>query len=127
MVKVTPLTTAGAMCGLVYVVVVDPHVAGGYPVCPTRALAGLTCPGCGTLRALHDALHGRLASAFALNALAVVCTPLLFWWLADQIWHAVRGARLPRWNMPPAVAWGALAVVILWGVVRSVIPALAPA
>jgi hypothetical protein len=45
----------------------DPATAGFYPPCLFRTLFGLPCPGCGSLRALHQLLHGNLASAWALN------------------------------------------------------------
>lgn len=41
------------------------------PPCPFHALTGLYCPGCGSLRATHALLHGRLAEALQFNALAV--------------------------------------------------------
>lgn len=38
--------------------------------CPFHALTGLLCPGCGSLRAMHDLLNLRVADAFAHNALS---------------------------------------------------------
>ena len=36
---------------------------GHYPTCPFLAITGWYCPGCGSLRAVHDLLHGDLAGA----------------------------------------------------------------
>ena len=38
-----------------------------YPRWPVKWLTGWDCPGCGSARALHALLHGRLAEAWAFN------------------------------------------------------------
>lgn len=48
-----------------------------FPRCPINLLTGLYCPGCGSQRATHALLHGRLAEAANLNLLAVLSLPLL--------------------------------------------------
>lgn len=53
------------------VVVRDPHHQGSWGVCPTFALLGIYCPGCGTLRALHDVGTGQWAEAIGHNALVI--------------------------------------------------------
>ena len=53
-----------------YVAAVDPNQPGHYPLCPTYALAGVYCPGCGMLRATHDLAHGDLAGALQRNPIA---------------------------------------------------------
>ena len=55
----------------------DPANSMFYPPCPFRALTGFYCPGCGTLRALHQLLHGHLVAAFWLNPLAALLLPFL--------------------------------------------------
>ena len=73
-----PLLAAGALlCATAVVAAVDPHQAGHYPLCPFRALTGLDCPLCGSLRATHDLAHGRLATAASENVLLVAAAPLL--------------------------------------------------
>jgi hypothetical protein len=109
----------GALLGTV-----DPHVPGFYPVCPSYALTGLYCPGCGTLRALHDLWHLDLAGAWSMNPLAVLALPFLVAsWLA---WarRAVTGAPR-RWISPPWVPRALLLVVLAFWVLRNV-PALSP-
>ena len=54
----------------------DPE-GGGFLPCPFRTLTGLLCPGCGSQRALHDLLHGRLGEALGHNGLLVMSVPLL--------------------------------------------------
>jgi hypothetical protein len=47
-----------------------------YPTCQFHNLTGLLCPGCGSLRALHNLTHGEIATAFHCNPLLVVLLPL---------------------------------------------------
>lgn len=54
----------------------DPH-DGGYGFCPVYALTGLYCPGCGTLRALYDLVHGNVGEAVGHNVFAMVAFPWL--------------------------------------------------
>lgn len=69
--RLPALVAGGITVGVACVALVDPHVPGRYPVCPTLALAGVYCPGCGMLRATHDLATGDLTGAFARNPLAV--------------------------------------------------------
>jgi hypothetical protein len=50
----------------------DPATTWWFPSCPFRAVTGLLCPFCGSLRALHALLHGAPQLAFALNPLVTV-------------------------------------------------------
>ena len=58
---VLALASAG---GLTVVYFFDPRNPGPYPICPFFGLTGCYCPGCGTLRALHQLLHGNPVAAF---------------------------------------------------------------
>lgn len=46
-----------------------------YPRCVFHALTGWACPGCGSLRAVHNLLHGDFAAAFRLNPLLMILLP----------------------------------------------------
>src|SRR6266550_1487519 len=62
----------------------NPAEHGFYPSCLFYKTTGLLCPGCGTLRAVHQLLHGHIAAAFRLNALFVLSIPVLGWWLVSR-------------------------------------------
>jgi hypothetical protein len=86
----------------------EPGVARGYPPCPLHSLTGLYCPGCGSLRALHQLLHGHLERAFALNPLLVITLPILGY-------LRLRPALLYRlW-----FAWACFTVLLTYGVLRN--------
>jgi len=98
----------------------DPHQAGHYPACPFLWATGDYCPGCGSLRALHDGLHGDVAGALARNPLAVVAAPFVVlawvcWALRLAGYDAPHPTRLhPRW------VWALLGVVLAYWVLRNV-------
>jgi hypothetical protein len=63
------------VCGIVFFFF-DPATAGFYPPCLFKTIFGAPCPGCGSLRAMHQLLHGNLEAAWVLNKLIVVGLPL---------------------------------------------------
>lgn len=89
------------------------------PLCPFRAVTGLDCPFCGSLRAVHALTHLHLGEALSHNLLFTASVPFLVvaWatWLHRSI--AGRGGRptLPRWGVVAL-----LVVVAAFGVVRNV-------
>lgn len=97
----------------------NPATAGFYPVCPFFALTGWYCPGCGSLRALHQILHGNLGTAFDLNPLLVVALPFV----AYEVWARLRGR--PGWrllssaNMPAVWVRALGATLVAFGVLRN--------
>jgi hypothetical protein len=55
----------------------DPATAGFYPPCLFRTFLGVQCPGCGSLRAAHQLLHGNISEAWALNKPLLIALPLV--------------------------------------------------
>lgn len=94
----------GAMCGCALVALVDPNDGGRYPVCPTRALLGIDCPACGTLRGLHAVSRGQLARALDHNVLLLLALPIgvAVWlqWVRSALGRPVRPVTLPGWAIP---------------------------
>lgn len=119
-----PLAT---LLGLGYVAAVDPNVPGHYPTCPFRTLTGLSCPGCGTLRAMHALANGHLGAAAGLNVLAVAALPVLGWLWWRPVRARWRGEPPPR-PVPAPLIWGLCCLVVGFGVIRNlpVGAALAP-
>jgi hypothetical protein len=109
---------AGLVCAAV--LLGDPTTPGGLlPVCPTRLLLGLDCPGCGTLRMLYALLHGDLAAAARYNALTL--TALLLAMPVYVVWtyRRMTGRRTLRWH---GTRWAVPVVIVLtsaWFVVRN--------
>ena len=74
--RATSAVVAGGLA-LGYLWTHDPHVAGTFPKCPFLLATGHWCPGCGSLRALYDLMHGNLPEALAHNVLTVLAVPAL--------------------------------------------------
>jgi len=116
-----------------YLALVDPNEAGHYPLCPTKALTGLDCPGCGGLRAVHSLTHLDLVGALGHNALVVLVVipvAVFMWvrWLRSARRAVADVRRSGPWiAMSPALTWSVVGVVLAFTVARNVgaVPALA--
>src|SRR6201988_4069648 len=82
------------LAGSIYLYVFEPGKTGFFPPCMFRALTGLTCPGCGSTRALHQILHGHFVAAFMLNPLFLLAIPLLLYALLRYSVVVMRGGVL---------------------------------
>lgn len=89
------------IAGAVYLFVFEPGKSGFFPACLFRTFTGLTCPGCGTTRALHQLLHGHFQAAFMLNPLLLFALPLLLYAFLRYTAIVWRG-RVPTPNALPA-------------------------
>jgi hypothetical protein len=99
----------------------DPTTPGGpLPVCPTKALLGIDCPGCGSLRMLYSLLHGNLMTAARFNALGLVAVVLLVWAYLVWTYGRVTGRRIRSWQDQRWSAMVALSLVVVWFVVRNI-------
>jgi hypothetical protein len=124
-----PISVAIAgLAGCAVVFAVDPNEPGHYPLCPTRALLGIDCPGCGLMRGTYDLLHGDLAGAVDHNLLIPFLVPivLVLWlgWLkraGTGIRPAVTRGQFRRRNR---LLLTGLALLLAFGVVRNFVPYL---
>ena len=109
---------AGAVAALL-LRIFDPATSGVFPPCPVRYLTGWYCPGCGSLRAIHQLLHGNLQAAWAMNPLAVILLPFLLYGLASHVLLEFRGRGLPQTFLPAVWIRALCVVIILFGVARN--------
>ena len=115
---------ASIVVGVAVIALHDPHVSGSYGVCPLYAMTGLWCPLCGGLRATHDLARGDVAGAWAMNPLWVVLAPLIVLAWTRWLVATTRGRPMRR-QLPAALPWIVLGVVVAFGILRN-LPALAP-
>jgi len=87
------LTIGGLAAATLALHLRDPHVQGSWGVCPSAALLGIACPGCGGLRAVNDLTHLDLAAAASSNLALVVAIPFVVLALAAWARDRWRGAR----------------------------------
>lgn len=111
--------SATLVCAAIWVG--DPTTPGGpLPVCPTKALLGIDCPGCGSMRMLYSLLHGDLLGAARFNALGLAAVALLVWAYAVWTYGRVAGRRIRSWQHRRWSAAVVLSLVAVWFVVRNI-------
>lgn len=110
-----------AACGCAAVWLGDPTTPGGpLPICPTKALLGIDCPGCGGMRMLYSLMHGNLGAAAGFNALGLAAVPLLVWAYLGWTYGRVTGRRFRSWQHWRCSPMVALWLVMAWFVVRNI-------
>lgn len=116
----TAPVTAGvaAMAATIVLAVRNPNTT-HVPLCPLRAVTGLDCPFCGSLRAVHSLTRADPVGALDHNVLFTVSVPALLvcWavWLGRSLGRPVApGRNLPRLAQPVL-----LAVAVAFGVLRN--------
>ena len=101
---------------LVLLFSVNPETTSIFPKCPFFALTNWYCPGCGSLRATHHLLNGRIIEALTFNPLYVAALPLLAYAFAA-------GSRLPRRTpsrpLPAIWIYLLLILILAYWVVRN--------
>src|SRR6266536_3764949 len=70
------LSSVALIGGAAFLYNFNPSQFSFYPTCLFYKTTGLLCPGCGTLRAMHQLLHGQIQGAFRFNALLVSSLPI---------------------------------------------------
>jgi len=96
----------------------DPNQYSFYPRCLFHQTTGLFCPGCGSLRAIHQLLHGHLMAAARLNALLVLSLPVVLWMAARKILAGFM-VRLPAPAFRRWFLWIGLAILIFFSLLRN--------
>jgi len=86
----------------------NPETSRLFPPCPVFAVTGLYCPGCGSTRASHHLMHGRVATAMTFNPLMVISIPIV-----------VAMLLRPRITRRPITAWAAAAILIVYALLRN--------
>ena len=115
-----PLALAGTAAVLAGAVLFcfDPSQCSFYPVCVFHVITGLQCPGCGTLRALHQLLHGHVLAALYYNALFVLGLPVGA--VGGVYWGWCRLRRQPAsFSVRPVWLWAGGAVLLIFSLVRN--------
>jgi hypothetical protein len=97
----------------------NPETAGFYPVCAFHQLTGLQCPGCGSLRALHQLTHGNIAAAWCFNPLLVALMPFAAWLALRESVRLAFGWRWPGIITRPILGWSLLIVTVVFGIARN--------
>lgn len=91
-----------------------------YPSSPFRTLTGLYCPGCGSLRGIHQLLHGHFLAALDLNPLMVLTAPYLIYSFISYTSSVILGTTIPQVYIKSAWIKLFLKVVLAYWVLRNI-------
>lgn len=105
---------------LAFLYLFNPSTSTLYPTCPFLWFTGCYCPGCGSLRAVHQLTRGHLAAALGLNPLMVLSVPFLGYSLASQAARAITGRPLRTFFIRPVFIWTFLGLVLAFWALRNV-------
>ncbi len=114
------VVAAGAACACAFISFANPTVPGGIlPVCPTKALFGIDCPGCGSLRMIYSVTHLDFPAALHYNALAFVAFIALS--VSFVVWTVGRWRRTEpkQWYQLRWAPHIVLGLVLVWFVIRN--------
>jgi hypothetical protein len=99
---------------------INPSVSSFFPPCPFHKLTGLYCPGCGSLRALHQLLHGNISKSFNYNPLMILSLPFIIYSFLSYIIEEIIGKSLPKIFIPAFYIWILLVIILLFGILRNI-------
>ena len=96
----------------------NPAQSGFYPFCVFYKTTGLLCPGCGSLRAMHQLLHGHFVAALHFNAFVILSLPF-FAYIAARLALAKLNDRPANIIIPPAWLWCGMALLLAFAILRN--------
>lgn len=112
---------AMAAAALIAVIYILSHHGIGIP-CLFHRVTGLLCPGCGNTRAALALLQLDISGALKFNLLFPVEFFYIGWVAFFSGKAYLRGGRFAYKSPAPWLDISILAAVILWGILRNVIP-----
>jgi hypothetical protein len=90
-----------------------------YPVCLFHRVTGWLCPGCGSLRALHQLLHGHFVTAFRFNPLLLISLLAAGGFMGRQALRYLRNQPSFR-AVRPVWLWLWLALAVVFTIWRNI-------
>lgn len=90
-----------------------------YPKCALYTATGISCPGCGSLRALHQLTHGHLLEALRLNPGLILALGLGTVDLGRLLRQRSNGAPFRSLFTDAWIVWPLVAFVLLYSLLRN--------
>lgn len=118
------LLRAGLILGIGLAYAVFVRLSGRSIPCPIHAVTGLLCPGCGVTRMCLALLRLDFAAAWAANPVLLLLLPVLAALLVRLGLRYVKTGRSALSRGESALVWGMIAVLLLWGAARNLVPLL---
>ncbi|MBN1902778.1 DUF2752 domain-containing protein [Candidatus Sumerlaeota bacterium] len=116
---ITGIVLGGMVMGGIFLYLVPPGKESVYPPCTFHSLTGLYCAGCGSTRALHHLLHGRIIKAISNNILTVFLLIPLAWFGVHHLRYMITGVRRHAPDLKMKYAWILIGLIILYTILRN--------
>lgn len=110
------LWVVGLSCFFVVYHFFDPTHSAIAPKCPFWLLTGYYCPGCGSQRAIHCFLNGRIWEGIRYNYILI---PSLLYVIALTVFP--RDGKVYLALTSSTACWTVLGVFMLWWILRNVL------
>ncbi len=98
----------------------DPSHYPFYPQCLFHRWTGWNCPGCGSLRAMHQLLRGHVVTALRCNALLILSLPVVAYYGARQFLRWRKGLPMSFPVVSPRGIFIVLGVLVVFTIVRNI-------
>lgn len=88
----------------------------GIPLCPSRSMFGVPCPGCGLTRATVAMLELDFHHMLEMHPLAPIVTPLVVWWIASAALTSAGLKSAAKWDpgkVIPRWAWIGVGIALV--------------
>jgi len=109
-----------AFIGALVVFIVPPGAGSLYPPCMFHILTRLYCAGCGSTRAIHSFLHGRILQALSYNPLVILLLVPLGLFLLNHLRFVLWGKK---WRIPEIKTkyiWLLIIIIFLYWILRNI-------
>jgi hypothetical protein len=116
---VVSLAAAAMGCAAV-LFLFDPSQYPIYPRCLFHQWTGWNCPGCGSLRGMHQLLHGHLVMALRCNALLILSLPVAAVYTVRQFFRWRAGLPVSFPAVRPGAIFLVLGVLAVFTVIRNI-------
>jgi hypothetical protein len=102
------------------------HFTHLYIPCPIHTVFHVYCPGCGVTRMLISIIHLDFVSAFRYNQLLFILLPFGIALYINYIYSVIKKKKAWYQRIPVWVYYLIIILLLIFGVIRNIIPALTP-
>ena len=117
---ITGIVFLGLVVGGVFLYYVPPGKGSIYPPCTFHIITGLYCAGCGSTRAFHHLLHGRIAQAIWSNVLVAFLLIPLSWYAINHLRYMITGNKRRTRKLKMRYTWILIGIIVLFTILRNI-------
>jgi hypothetical protein len=107
-------------CGMLLAAVLLPPDGASLPICPSRLLTGIPCPGCGLTRSVTSLAHADFRRGWLYNPFGIGAIVVMGWYALKPVVGRARAAGVERSRPVRVLGWTVLALFLAHGIGRGV-------